>query len=354
MIRPNPIWLAAIALMVTSAPAPAEVSRVASQRSISATGLKGLRVFNRSGRVRLQPSADGQIHLTAVKVLHGAGRDRDRLSSGTRVDATEEQGVYVVRVTYPQGATVRVNLWDLFSSFEMPRVEVELTLDVPGSLPVQVTTSSGDVESNDIAGPQQLFTSSGDILLGRAGGPVETKSSSGDVRADGLSSAAMRTTSGDLVISDVRGPLVVRTSSGDVTVRAATDSISIATGSGDVRVDRAPRGLTLTTSSGEACVTGAAGRVTIETGSGDVRAELLAPLGPSRITSSSGDVGVKLDARIGCALELRTSNGTLDVSAPVRVGEVNRHALTAQFGRGTTPLTVRTTSGDIHVTSGGN
>ena len=354
MIRPNSIWLAAMALMVAAAPAPADVSREATQRTVPGTGLKGLSVFNRGGRVLLQPSRDGQLHLTAVKVLHGAGRDRDRLASGTRVNATQEQGVYVVRVTYPQGAMVHVNLWDLLSSFEMPRVDVELTLEVPGSLPVQVTTSSGDVESNDLAGPQQLYTSSGDILLSRAGGAVETRCSSGDVRADGLFSAAMRTTSGDLVISEVRGPLVVNTSSGDVTVRAASDSMSIATGSGDVRVDRAPRGLALTTSSGEASVGGAAGRVTIETGSGDVRAELLAPLGPSRITSSSGDVGVMLDSRIGCALDLRTSSGTLDVAVPVRMGEVNRHALTAQFGRGATPLTVRTTSGDIHVTSGGN
>ena len=354
MIRFNPIWLAFLAVTLAATPAPADVTREASRRVVPATGFKALRVSNLSGSVLLRPSADGQLHLEAVKVLHGSPSERARLSSETRVDATEEQGVYVVKVLYQQRARVRVNLWDLFSHFELPYADVELTLDVPGTLPVQVSTASGDVESTDIGGPQQITTSSGDIQVSGATGPVDTRSASGDVRAEGLGAAVLRTTSGDLVITDARGPLIARSSSGDVTVEGAADTVAIVTVSGDIRVTQAPRGLSLSTSSGEVVVDGAAGRVNVESTSGDVRVGLRAPFALGRITSSSGDLGVKLGAGIGCALEIHTASGTLDVSAPVRVGEVSRRALSAKFGNGTAPLTLRTTSGDIHVTSGGN
>jgi DUF4097 and DUF4098 domain-containing protein YvlB len=354
VIRSISLWLAVLALTLTATPAPAEVAREVSRRAVPATGLKALRISNLSGSVLLRPSADGQLHIEALKVLHGSAAERARLSSETRVDATEEQGVYVVKVLYQQRARVRVNLWDLFSHFELPYADVELTLDVPGTLPVQVSTASGDVESRDVGGPQQISTSSGDIQVSGARGPVDTKSSSGDVRAERLGAAILHTTSGDLVITDPHGPLVARSSSGDISVEGASDTVAVVSVSGDIRVSQAPRGLSLSTSSGEVVVAGAAGRVNVESTSGDVRVGLRAPLTLGRIASSSGDLAVKLGPGIGCALEIRTSSGTLDVAAPVQIGEVNRHALTAKFGNGTAPLTLHTTSGDIHVTSGGN
>ena len=353
MIRNNLICVAAMALAL-AAPALAETSREASERVLPADGIKGVRVVNSRGRVILKPSADGRLHLKALKILRGTAAERKRLSAETRVETDESQGVFVVRATYRQHTTIRVNLWDIFSGLELPRAQVEITLEVPGSLPVQVNCSSGDVETADLLGPQQIATSSGDVELHDPRGPVEITSSSGDISGSGLGPTGIRTTSGDVVLERTRGPITARTSSGDVTVRGAQDSLRIGTVSGDVMVEGAPRGLTVSTSSGEVVVHDVASRVSIESSSGDIEATLDAPFGFGRITTSSGDVGVRLAHAVGCTLELRTSSGTLDVSAAVQVREVSRHSLSATIGRGGNPLTLRTTSGDIHVASGGD
>ena len=353
MLRPVLTLFAGLTLLAGAVPASAGVWRESSERVLPATGLRAVRIENPSGLIQVRPSRDGRVHVTALKVIRGDAGDHDRLARGSRVEIGTDAGVLDLQVSYPSNIRVQLNFWDLFKGFEFPRVEVRLSVDVPPGLPVTLTSASGDLSSEGLVAPQSLSSSSGDITV-RAGGRVAASSASGDLFGIDCSGGTFRSTSGDVVVESARGPVVIHTASGDAAVTGGADSLSVETVSGDIRVDRAARGLIASTGSGTIDVKRAAGRVSIESASGDLAVGLEAPLTAATVTSGSGDIELRLAPGLSCDLEVRTSNGTLDAALPIQVKSMSRHMISATVGRGGAPVTIRSSSGDIHVTSGGN
>jgi hypothetical protein len=344
---------AGLALLAGAVPASAGVWRETSERVLSASGLRAVRIENPSGLIQVRPSRDGQVHVTALKVIRGDASDHDRLARGSRVEIGTDAGVLELQVSYPSNIRVQLDFWDLFKGFEFPRVEVRLSVDVPPGLPITLSSASGDLSSDGLVAAQNLSSSSGDITV-RNGGRVAASSASGDLFGIDCSGGTYRSTSGDVVVEGARGPVVIHTSSGDAAINGAADSLRVETVSGDIRVDRAPRGLIASTGSGTIDLKRAAGRVSIESASGDLGVGLESPLTAATISSGSGDIEVRLTPGLACDLEVRTSNGTLDAALPIHVKSMNRHMVSATVGKGGAPVTIRSSSGDIHVTSGGN
>ncbi|MEV6685485.1 DUF4097 family beta strand repeat-containing protein [Streptomyces sp. NPDC051130] len=136
-------------------------------------------------------------------------------------------------------------------------------LTVTGVAAADLTSSSGTVTAERVAGPLTVRTSSGDVGAGRIAGPLRIRTSSGDIRAAELSGAQAE----------------VRSGSGDARLAFATRPASVTadTGSGDLTL-RVPRGayrIAATTSSGTRDITlpadpAAASSLSVKTTSGDV------------------------------------------------------------------------------------
>jgi hypothetical protein len=354
----GPLALAVIAaLVLPAAPAAARIYtlREQSDRAIDAAGVRELVVENPRGLVTLHRSGDRSIHLTALKLIRTTEQPRSvALARDTQVETLDDRGRYLVRVRYPQRQEIRINLWDVFrGDFELPRVEVRLALDVPDGLPVTVRTLSGDVESQDLSGPLSIGTSSGDVSVLGARGPSSIRTSSGSVTGRELAGAQVRTTSGDVSIDGVSGPLEARTTSGDLEVAGARDSLTLDTTSGDLSVGPAPRGIDLTTGSGDVRLEGVSGTARVETSSGDVGVRFAPGLHDAQVSTGSGGIRARLAPALACALDLRTTSGTLDVSVPVQVRVATRHQFSGVVRDGRLPIILRSSSGDIEVLSGG-
>jgi DUF4097 and DUF4098 domain-containing protein YvlB len=291
-----------------------------------------------------------------VKVVRTSDR---RTAQGfareTKVALSTEGGRCRITVSYPQRRPVRVGLWQMLSGdFEFPGVEVRLAISVPPDLPLDLRSTSGDLITEEMAGRQELDTTSGEIVVSDAGGPVRASSTSGAVRLSGRGAARLRTVSGDVTVEAVGGPLDAHTTSGELVVRVARDSLALGTVSGSIRVEVAPRGIVATTTSGDIEARGAAGVVRLSTASGRVEVTLVPPLQRVEISSSSGDIAARLAESLGCEVELRTSNGTLDTSLPLEVRSMTRHRVAGRVRGGTTPVVLRSSSGDIHLSGGGS
>jgi hypothetical protein len=348
------LWM--FLLLIVSSPAGAthEDWREQSEKVLDATGVKGIVVENARGFVEVRPSTDDRIHLTALKLIRGTDPDRSRaLAQATEVRASDEGGRFEVRVRYPQRQQVRIDFWDMLSGHRWPRLEVRLALEVPRDLPVRLSSSSGDLVTADLVGPQELTTTSGDISLDGGRAKVAASSTSGTISAVDLGVAELRTVSGDIEVSEVRGRLRASTTSGGILVQGALDSLLLGSVSGDLRVTRAPRGVTARTVSGEIGVNSAGGTVELESTSGDVSLWLDPGVRGARVTTASGDIVVGLRSPVGCALELSTSNGTLDASVPLEVTSVSRRFMTGVVRGGDVPVLLKSSSGDISVRSGG-
>src|SRR5262249_27873892 len=136
--------------------------------------------------------------------------------------------------------------------------------------------------------------------------------------------------------------------------RGAEDSVAVAVSSGDVTVERAPRGLRIETSSGDVRVRSASARVSVETSSGEVQVALRSPISHVDLRTESGEISARVDAQAGLALDVGTSSGSITSELPLRIRNASRHSLTGTTGNGRTPFTMRSSSGDIHITSGGD
>ena len=353
------IAAAVLAIVPIRALADSDVWREQSQKVLEAadlTNVRMVRVENPRGLVQVRPSPDGRFRLTALKLTRASDREHaGEFARATRVETAIEGDRYVVRVRYPQRQEIRISFWRIFrGGFELPTVEVRLSLEVPGRMGVSLDSASGDLETSGLAGPQSLETTSGDLQVRDARGPLEAGTVSGEVEADGLARARLRSVSGDVSVRRAGGPLDVRTTSGDIELRGVTDSLSVSSVSGDIRVDAAPRGFSAGTTSGGITIEGeAGGLVRVSSTAGDVTLGLLATVRRADVTTVSGDIHLRLPGNLGCTLGLRTSSGTLDTAVPLRVRTVSRREMTGVVHGGGVPVTLRTTSGDIVVTSGG-
>ncbi len=331
-----------------------------SERVEAPQGLRSLVIENPRGWVHLRPSPDGQLRVAAIKVCRAESQARARrFATETSVHAGREGDLYAVRVTYPRKVDVRISFWDLFkeSNWEnggfLPRSEVRLVVDVPTGLPVRVTTASGDLDSEALAGAQVLRTASGDVSVRRARGAVDVSTSSGDVEASDVGGITVSTASGDLFFNGTSGPVRARSSSGDITVNGARDSLVIRTSSGDVSIDDSPRALVLETSSGEIGVRSATGGVKVTAASGSLQLRLRGPLRSADLAAASGDIQLELAPGMDATLEASSSGGEIANHLKLAGEHSGRGTLSGRVGRGGAPVRVETTNGDITLTGGG-
>jgi hypothetical protein len=348
-------WVAAlgiVALFMASV-ADGETLRQQSRRSVDLSQVATVTVQNSRGQIELRPSPDRTLHLTALKTVRGPrGSVVRRLADETQVELVREGDRYRIRVKYPKGLSVRVNLWEGFNEHTIPRVEVQLVVEVPIGVSVELETASADLASDAVPNPQRLESASGNIVVEAAHGPVTIETASGDVRVIQGRALDVRSVSGDVRIEETRGPLRVGTASGDVIIAGATDSLRIETVSGDVVVDRAPGGAWVRTASGEIELRQVTGRLIAESVSADIRAGIRGSLREARIESSSGDVTLALASNVSCTIEMRTSSGDIRVDVPSQTKTVSRRLVTAVVREGTAPAWLQTVSGNIHVTRG--
>lgn len=330
-----------------------------SDRTIPAASLRAIDISNARGDVQVRPSPDGQVHVVAIKTSRVHGRTAaQKYAAETKVEAMVEGDRWVMRVTYPKRIEAHISFWDLCSargqndSF-LPRVDVRLELQVPAAFRSRIETISGDVDLEGLAGSSTVRTTSGDVNLRDVTGAAEISVVSGDVDLLRVKSAAVSGSSGDLSASEV-GALRVVTISGDVEIGTARDSVSVRSISGDVRITAALQGVAASSTSGAVTVDGSAGGLKLSSQSGDLKATV-ARLGRAcEMQSTSGELTLELPANVDATLDIHSTSGSIDCRMPVRLVTHDRNSLNGRMGRGGAPIVLRTTSGDITVTSGGN
>jgi hypothetical protein len=347
------ITLTLMTALTTPALADRSLLTQSSQRDFDAAGVRLLRVENPRGTTEVRRSADGRIHLLAYKQVRATRTDRERLARETQLEAGREGDAFAVRVRYPQGPALRISFFELFSGLDTPRVQMDLTLEVPAGIEVELRSSSGDLRTADLAGAQRLATTSGDIVVESASGPLQANATSGDIEASAVGLARLRSVSGDVTVKGATRPVRVNTTSGDIEVSEAADSLRLDSVSGDIQVEGAAGPLSIGTTSGEVHASRVVGPLVASSSSGDLELGTAAGFTRAELSSVSGDVTLDVPKTFGGAVELQTSSGTLEVSLPVQVQSVNRRLLRGTIGKGTGRLLLKSASGDLHVTSGG-
>jgi hypothetical protein len=354
----------AAALFVLCAALPSAVALATtpsverSDATIAADGLKRLRVENSRGRIEVRPSADGKLHVTAIKTIRAGRQGKvEEYRRQTSVSAERQGDTYAITVQYPKRIDVQIDFWDIFRSHRgddpfITRIDMALVIEAPRSIIVETHGVSGDAVTEGMAGPQELSTTSGDLTVRKAAGPVHAATTSGDIIVDEAAAVQASSASGDI---DARhlSSLVAHSTSGDIDVVAVTDSVRIESASGDVQADSAPKGAWVHTVSGGIDVRGAGRRVNAESSSGEITLGLVAPLTSVDAHAASGSVSVLLPLHADADVDLQTTSGDVTSAAGLVLQQHSEHSLRGRLGKGGAPVRIRTASGDISVKSEG-
>jgi hypothetical protein len=160
-----------------------------------------LTVKSPEGSIKLLPSPDSQVHVTA-KGHYTLERPKLHATS--------------------TAAGVTVN-GSGCSPFGVIVCGQDITVELPPGFKVVASSSGGDVRATGLTGPLQLHSSAGDVHVDGTTGPLTVSSSAGDVSGTNLSSVQVSASSsaGDVSLTFAGVPTAVTatSSAGDVTVR---------------------------------------------------------------------------------------------------------------------------------------
>ena len=236
--------LALLALLVLPLPALAGDSdcRYGADRraSLDTAGASRVEIMARAGDLRVQPAR--------TSTLSAGGR-----ACASSQEFLDQTLLHVRR----DGEVVRVHVQvpEEMKGIGVFYARLDLTVDVPAGLPVDVTDSSGDMTLEGVR-------------------VATVRDSSGDIEARGLvGDVAIEDSSGDIRIEDAAGVVRVTDSSGDVVIRGAGGVHVTLDSSGDIDVDRVSGNVRIDRdSSGDIRIAGVGGNVEVlADGSGEVR-----------------------------------------------------------------------------------
>lgn len=242
-----------------------------------------LRLGNVRGSVLVQPGAEGQVQVTAVK-RPGLGSEEH-----TQVEISQaEDGTVVVETRCDKD---RILGW-LGSSRPC---SVDYTVSLPQDSQVNIHCVSSDMRLEDLSGEFELHSVSGDISLTRLTGPLHLNVVSGSVSGD-----------------QVAGALHLKSVSGRVELRQSSfSSVGASTVSGSLH---------------------------LETPLGE---------GPYRFDSVSGAVHLHVPEDTQCNAHLGTVSGRLHSSLPITTRQSSRGSQHMQLQGGGVDVSLHSVSGNL-------
>ncbi len=260
---------------------------------------KVLRIEGSAGDVSVKGGASvGKLKATA---RFRAGTHEDAKAKADRYTPVLEESEQYVLLKQPEGHD--------FS--------VDLDIDVPTGVPLELKLLSGDVSIEGTNAPVRVHGKSGDLSLKGAEGAIEVSLSSGDVAIEHANASVLtvETKSGDLSLNDVTGAVNVRTSSGDVSVKRCR-----------------------------------ARNVSVEAASGDVSVDMLEPVnGTVNVRTVSGDVSVSLPDGSDCRVTLSTLRGSVACDLELMDDVRDSQRITGRLGNGEGAIDVSAVNGDVRL-----
>ena len=170
-------------------PAAAEAWREQSEATLDGRAVTSIEIRNARGVIDVRPSADGAIHVRALKTARSRTAAEARQLADRTLVKIDRGPALRIEVVYPR-LVHHVNLWRHSGDDDSPKSEVRFAIEIPARLAATLVVSSGDIRTEGLAAAQTLRSASGEIRVLDADGPVNARSASGDVDIESRLAAA--------------------------------------------------------------------------------------------------------------------------------------------------------------------
>lgn len=248
------------------------------------------------GRIDVLGSSADRVEVEVRKQARGIDREAARsLLDAVEVEVRETPDGVRVESRSSLGAASLVGGW----------VGIEIRLQVPERIDLDVRTGDGSVEVRDVAGEITVDTGDGRVELYDLSGNVRVRTSDGRIEGRGL-----------------EGSLDARTEDGRIQVEGRFERLDATTGDGSIRVDA---------SAGR----GSEGESDLERG--------------WTLRSADGSVRLVLPSTLSANLDASTLDGSIDLDLSSFTGTVEERRVTGSIGRGGATILVHTMDGGIRL-----
>lgn len=274
------------------------------------------------------------------------GRDRDKA-----MEYYENQNFNV----FLEGGTLQV-VSEPDKNYREPSnwrnsISTHVKINMPTDVHSSIRTSDGDLAIQELTSGAEIRTSDGDIDIGQiSGGEIMIRTSDGSIAAHLLQgpSVSIRTSDGDLMLGELIGNKVrAQTSDGDIVVETVSGEFEARTSDGDIYISNLTSSRAVAqTSDGDIKVSDVTGSLTVSSSDGDVVLELVDPREIS-VSVGDGDVLVSIPADISTTLDVRASDGDVEMDAFSNFsGNIEESRVTGDLNGGGPTIRVRTSDGD--------
>jgi len=192
------------------------------QASIDTAGAERVEIVARGGTLDVRPATGTRL-----------------LASGKACASREEYLAETQLHARRQGKTIQVfvQVPDEMKGIGTFYATLDLDVQVPAGLPVEVTDTSGAIMIDRVH-VTRITDSSGDLVARNLPADVEINDSSGDIRVENAAGLVKITdSSGDIVVRGAREVLIPSDSSGDIAIEQVSGSVRIENdSSGDIRI----------------------------------------------------------------------------------------------------------------------
>jgi hypothetical protein len=197
---------------------------------VSAAGARSIRIEAAGGILKVE----GRAGITQVRIRGTARSTRRNLLDDIKLIAERRGNEVYIKADMPD----EDRYWN--SGRDYDNVGLDLVIEVPNSIPLDVADGSGEAEFLN-TGALELSDGSGEILVRGARGNVRISDGSGAITIEGVQgSVRVNDGSGNIRARDVTGDFVVGDDgSGDIDVSSVGGVMRVESdGSGNIDVDR--------------------------------------------------------------------------------------------------------------------
>jgi hypothetical protein len=181
---------------------------------------------------------------------------------------------------------------------------------------------------------------------------IDVKTSGGNISvADLKGEVQTETSGGNLTFGNVEGDIVGKTSGGNIDVGEVYGNARLGTSGGSITVKKGGADLVAKTSGGNIFVAEVAGSIHATTSGGSVKAVLTSASHDCLLSTSGGNVNVKLAADLGFQVNASTSGGRVTLSGMAVQGEISKRKIKGRLNQGGPDLTLKTSGGSIRIES---
>lgn len=228
----------------------------------------------------------------------------------------------------------------------------EITISVPDQYNVDLKTSGGNINVENVRGRATGSTSGGDIRVRSVTGPVRMHTSGGRIAVSDIQSeTVLETSGGSIEASRIGGSLEAETSGGSIHVSEVRGKVDASTSSGSVEARQIVGDVRLSSSGGGIRVE-ADGGISADTSGGRIDVVLVGANRGISVSTSGGGIGIRIPANTAATIDAATSGGSVTSDLPIARSSSGERSIKGTLNGGGPLIKARTSGGGIQIESG--